>query len=73
MTGVNILLTNPEAYDFLLKTIEVNDFYKTNLENFGFLLYFNRDTKNAKVCFEKLKTLDENNEKAIEMLDKIKT
>jgi len=61
-----------DAFSFLLKTIEINDFYKANLETFGNLLFFNRDIKNAKICFEKLKILDENNEKAIEMLDKIK-
>jgi len=49
-----------DAFNFLLKTIEANDFFKTNLETFGNLLYFNRDIKNAKICFEKLKTLDDN-------------
>jgi hypothetical protein len=60
-----------EAYNFLLKTIEANDFLKTNLETFGNLLYFDRDIKNAKICFEKLQTLDENNEIARKMLEVI--
>ena len=60
-----------EAYDFLLKTIEVNDFFKTNLMTFGNLLYFYRETKNAKICYEKLKMLDQKNEKVVEMLERI--
>jgi hypothetical protein len=59
------------AYDFLLKTIEANDFYKANLLNLANLLYFYRDLKNAKICFEKMIALDEDKEKAEEMLEKI--
>ncbi|NHJ47577.1 MAG: beta-lactamase family protein [Asgard group archaeon] len=60
-----------EAYEFLLKTIEANDFFKINLMTFGNLLYFYRDIKNAKICFEKLNAIDENNEKVEEMLERI--
>jgi CubicO group peptidase (beta-lactamase class C family) len=60
-----------DAYGFLEKAIEANEFFKTNLMTFGNLLYFYRDVEKAKICYEKLKALDEKDEKAVKMLERI--
>lgn len=59
------------AYDFILKTIEIDEIFKDNLRNFGNQLYAYRKIENAKKCFEKLVSLDKEDKKAEEMIEKI--
>ncbi len=59
------------AYEFLLKTIEIDEIFKDNLWNFGNKIYAFRELEYAKKCFEKLLSLDKDDKKAKEMIEKI--
>lgn len=59
------------AFDFLLKTIEIDDIFMFSLEIFGNKLYGLREFNYAKKCFEKLLELDKENKKIENMLKQI--
>ncbi|HUT82128.1 MAG TPA: hypothetical protein VMZ29_13080 [Candidatus Bathyarchaeia archaeon] len=59
------------AYNFILKTINIDNIYQELLSNLGIRLYCYRKLDHAKQCFEKLVELDENNEKTKKWLETI--